>query len=464
VTAAATRLATSGEATAAEPARTVPPLAAPRRPKLPTVAERTLDSSLRVLAVRRRNAPLVELRLRVPFAGRSGRGVPAHAARATLLGETLLAGTATRSQVQIAADLQEVGGGLSVSVDPDRLLVSGTALAPGLPRLLEILGDVLTGASYPKSEVAGERDRLVERLRMARSQPSVRAREALLARMYDDHPYAVELADADETATVKAGVLRRLHAERVLPAGSVLVLVGPMVPARAVDAVEAALAAWSGTGKASAAPRLPALEPGPTLLVDRPGAVQSTIRVGGAAVGRADEGYAALQLANLVFGGYFSSRLVTNIREDKGYTYSPHSVIDHGAAGSALVVDADVATEVTAPALLEIGYELGRIAALPVDADELEAARQYAIGTLALSTASQAGLTSMLTALAASGLTVEWLRDHPARLAGVTVEQVREQAARFLAPAKLVTVVLGDAAQVAEPMAMLGPVQRAASA
>ena len=114
------------------------------------------------------------------------------------------------------------------------------------------------------------------------------------------------------------------------------------------------------------------------------------------AVPRTHPDHAHLQLANLVFGGYFSSRWVENIREDKGYTYGPHSLVEHSVAGSALTVSAEVATEVTAPALLETWYELGRMATLPITAAELENVRQYAVGSLALSISTQAGLASTL--------------------------------------------------------------------
>lgn len=442
--------------TTAVPALTpvVPALTAARRPRKLTVAERTLSTGLRVLVVRRGSVPLVELRLRVPFAGRSASHLP----KASMLGETLLRGTAELSTVDIAAALQEIGGSLHASVDPDRLLLSGNALATGLPRLLEILDEVLTGATYPTEDVVGERGRLVERLRMARSQPSVIAREAMLRRLYGDHPYAREIPEHDAVAAVMPAQLRTLHRSRVVPAGSTLVLVGDVSPQRVLDRVESALSGWDTAGTAKGAPRLPALQAGPVLLVDRPGAVQSNIRVGGPALGRQDPQYAAMQLANMVYAGYFSSRLVENIRESKGYTYSPHSVIEHSSAGSAVLIEADVATEVTAPALLEIRYELGRIATLPVEADELESARQYAIGTLALSIATQSGLASMLTALISSGVDVEWLREHTARLAAVTISDVQEQAARFLAPRALATVIVGDASATRPALSTLDEV------
>jgi zinc protease len=187
----------------------------------------------------------------------------------------------------------------------------------------------------------------------------------------------------------------------------------------------------------------------------RPGAVQTTIRLAGAAPSRTDPGYAAAALANLVFGGYFSSRWVSNIREDKGYTYSPHSGLEHPSAGSRFLAGADVATDVTAPALLETLYELGRIATVPVDQAELDQARRYAIGTLALSTASQAGLAGLLSQLAGAGLGVDWLREHPAALEKVTVDDVLEAGARWFAPSALTPVLVGDTAVVEDSLRTL---------
>jgi predicted Zn-dependent peptidase len=434
----------------------VPPLGPVPKVKQPTAAERTLDSGLRVLAVRRPGVPLVELRLRVPFSGTAA----SHSARASLLSNTLVTGTERHDQVGLAAALQRLGADLHVSADADRLMIGGTVLRTGLAPLLDLLAEVVTEATYPSREVAGERSRLAERLAIARSQPSVLVGEALNRRLNgDDHPYARELPTVELVTAVTRAQLRKLHADRVRPAGSVLVLVGDLSPARALDAAEKALASWTGDGSARPVPPLPPVVPKPTLLLDRAGSVQASIRLGAAAVPRDAPDYPALQLANLVFGGYFSSRLVENIREAKGYTYGSHSRISHGVAGSRLVIDADVATEVTAPALLEIWYELGRMATLPVKPAELEDVRQYAVGTLALSIATQAGLASTLSALIGVGLGLDWLRSHPRQLAGVTLEQVSAAARKYLAPASMVTVVLGEAAGIADGLGALGPVE-----
>ena len=442
------------------PARPLPALGRPRTGRLPKVADTTLPNGLRVLAVRRGGVPLVELRLRVPFAGPTGKAADAHLARAQLLGDTLLAGTERRDATRIAIDLQALGGQLSASVDADRLGISGSVLATGFPGLLDLLAELLTTATYPKVEVAGERDRLVQELAIYRSQAGVVAREALLRRMYASHPYGHELPPADAVRAVTSAQLRSLHTREVVPAGSVLTVVGDVQPARAVAQVEKALAGWTTTKRAGAIPAVPTPDRMPALLLDRPGAVQSTIRLARNIPPRTSPDYAPLSLANMVFGGYFSSRWSANVREDKGYTYGTHSTFEHPQAGSRLVLSTDVATDVTAPAVLETLYELGRMTTAPVSQEELDQARRYAIGSLQVGAASQGGLASLLSMLAGSGLGVDYLRDFPAQLLAVTVGDAAAAAAPNHQPRDLTAVLVGDAAVIAAPVETLLAIER----
>jgi predicted Zn-dependent peptidase len=434
----------------------VPELTAPRRARKLTVADRTTDSGLRIVAVRKPGIPLAEIRLRVPFLG----GGTSHPARASLLSDTLLTGAGPYGRAELAAAVQSLGADLSAHVDADRLLLTGNVLSTGLDGLLELLALVLTDARHAADEVATERDRLIERLTIARSRGAVVAGEHLAERMWGGHPYARDLPRPEAVSAVTPAQVRALHRDRVRPGEAVLIVVGDVSPKRVLDRAEAALAGWTGFGGHPRVPALPTPPRGPLLVVDRPGSVQSSLRMATMTVPRSDPGYPAAQLANLVFGGYFSSRWVENLREDKGYTYGPHSRIDHQVLGSVLTLDAEVATEVTAPSVLETQYELGRIATLPVTADEVESVRQYAIGTLALSTATQAGLASTLSALSAFGLGLDWILEHPARLQRVTVDEVSAAAAANLAPARFTSVIVGDAASIAGPLSALGAVEK----
>jgi predicted Zn-dependent peptidase len=438
--------------------RALPALGVQRTVPTPEEVDTVLDSGLRVIAVRRPEVPMVELRLRVPFADPSNDPSSVHAAVAEVLSTTLTSGTARRSRVGIDDDLAGVGGELGFSVDPERLTASGHALADGLDTLLDVLADVLVAATHPDDELARERERLVERIELASAQPSVIARRALQERRYGDHPVTREMPRAEQVTAVDADAVRALQASALNPGGSVLVLVGDLDPADAVRRVDQALAAWS-TGEAVVLPELPALTARDLLLVDRPGAVQSQLRLSAPAVGRTDARYPALQLANLSLGGYFSSRLVENLREDKGYTYHASSSLELDPHGAVLVVETDVASEVTAPALLEARYELGRLVVVPPSADEVESARRYLIGSLLISMTTQAGYASTVAALASAGLASSWVREHPARLEAVTVDQVAEAAAAFFAPPLMTGVVVADAGASAAALRALGGVE-----
>jgi predicted Zn-dependent peptidase len=134
-------------------------------------------------------------------------------------------------------------------------------------------------------------------------------------------------------------------------------------------------------------------------------------------------------------------------------------MIEHARLGSTFQAAADVATEVTAAAVLETLYELGRIASLPITATELDSVQQYAIGSLALATATQSGLAGQIAALIAADLDVDWLTEHPARLLKVTVADVAEAAAQFLAPRRLVSVAVGDAEQITGPLSAVTEIE-----
>lgn len=447
-------------ATTATGPRELPPLGPQSSGAELVSADTVLESGLRVLVVQRATVPVVELRLVVPFAEPAGftTGSP-HVGSAEVLAATLLAGTSRRDRLALDTELAAVGAEVGASVDPERLVLGGSVLAEGLEVLLDVLADVLTGATYPVEEVDSERDRLVERLEVARSQPGVLAREAVLRRSLAGHPSAHEVPETAEVTAVTAGDVRALHARSVVPRGSLLVLVGDVQPEAAVEQVRTALNGWSSEHTAAVLDPWPTITPAPTLLVDRSGAVQSQIRLVAQGVARTDPGYPAAQLANLVFGGYFSSRLMENVREDKGYTYGASSGLDASQAGQVLTVELDTSRETTAAALMETVYELARVVLVPPTDAEISSARQYAIGALSISLATQSGLASTLSRLVPLGLEPGWIREHPGRLAATTDAEVRAAAARIFGPGRFTGIVQGDAAVLSEVLTALGSVE-----
>jgi predicted Zn-dependent peptidase len=436
--------------------KTVPahvPATGKARPfKVPPFADRTLGNGLRVVAIRRPTVPRVEAILRAPAGIAYDRG---DGARARMLRETLLSGTRERSALELARELQRLGASLDASTDADDLFLHGGTLSANTGAFLDLMAEVVTEPAFPTDEVAVARERLAQEIVIALSQPQNVANEALRERMFGRHTYGRPIPSPEAVKRMGPAPIKRFHGEHVLPRGATLVLVGDLQPASVLDRVAEAFKPWKkrpGPVQVSPPPASPAH---PALVVDRPGSVQTNIRLGGPALPRSHPDFYKLSLAVMVFGGYFSSRLVKNIREDKGYTYSPRAAVSHNRACSTFSVAAEVGTEVTAPALVEIDYELRRMVAQPVPQEELDGARRYLAGVTSLSVATQSGLASQVDALLAAGLTLDYLRELRSNLDRVTTADVRDAAARYLAPKGLQTVLVGDAGATAAAVGAL---------
>lgn len=205
---------------------------------------------------------------------------------------------------------------------------------------------------------------------------------------------------------------------------------------------------WPAAPAPPVNPPAPSDWPGSVELVDRPGAVQSTIRSALPARPLTHPEAAEQELANLVLGGYFSSRLVQSLRERHGYAYSPSTALVFPEAASALVISADVATGVTAEAYAEIGRLLAGIREEPPTPDEVVHARRYAVGRRHRALSTQASVADLTMDLTSRGLSLEWLREHCTRLAEAPVEAVAAAAKQLVDPEAAATVVLCDEEKV----------------
>lgn len=415
-----------------------------------------LPTGLRVVALRKRTVPMVEVRLSVPFARGEGVAAGDWIARADVLAATVLAGAGGRTRQQVDQALAAIGARVGAGVGPEHLGVSGSALREHLPELLGLLAQVVADARFPEDEVRREKERLLDRLAVQQAQPAVTARRALLRHAFGEHPFGRPDPEPGEVRAVGRAEVAALRDRALVPSGAVLVLVGDVGPDRLVAAAAAAFAGWVAEVPARALWPHDPVGPTPRVLVDNPGAAQSQLRLIADGVPRADPGYAAAKLANLVFGGYFSSRLMGNLREDKGYTYGASSGLDTTVAGSTVMVSLDSARETTAAALGETLRELDRMAAQPPSVAEVEAVRQFALGSLPLSVASQSGLAGTVARLLALGLDLGWIDRYREDLAAVTVAQVRQAGAGLFAPDRFRGVVQGDAAALAADLAPLG--------
>jgi len=190
--------------------------------------------------------------------------------------------------------------------------------------------------------------------------------------------------------------------------------------------------------------------------VERPGAVQSTIIVGLPTISAADPEYLQLGVMNALLAGSFGSRITSNIREQKGYTYSPQSSIAAHPGQANWVELADVTTNVTGESLKEILYEINRLRKEPPPADELRGIENNLAGIFVVQNASRTGVISRLSFVDTHGLGPDYLSTYVKRVMAVTPEDVRRVANEYLTPDRMTTVVVGDEKAVKPQMHVAG--------
>lgn len=415
--------------------RTLPPLEAPRLPARSEIVDTTLSNGLRVVVAHAPSVPMVDLRLRVPVAEHPARLAALHVAA-----EAMFSGADDQGA------LGEVGGSLHAGLDPAWFTVAGSAMVDGLSLLLDRLAAALTAPEYDLGRCEAAADRLLARLAVTRAQPHVFTQQVFRDRFLPPGTPPVVPADA-AVRQVTAESVTAAHHEVLRPTGAFLVVAGAVDPERVVARVATALDGWRPGAQTHLGerPRARFQRTGVALAV-RPAAVQSQILLAAPVPRRDDPRFVALNLAACVFGGYFSSRLVSQVRGRAGLAYRAAAVVDELFDQTLLVINVDTAGESTAAALSEIERQLLRLADEPPTQRELDMAKSFCCGMLALQLSSQAGMASELTSALSFGFDPTWLWRFTAALLEVDVEAAGDAAATWFSPARFAGVVTGDVA------------------
>jgi zinc protease len=433
----------------------LPPFGADKPLPVPQIAQSKLPNGLTVWLVKRTGFP----RVAVTLAVRGGTAADPKTTEgiAELLAATVKEGTLTRTSRAIAEELQTVGAEIGASAGADALFLTAGGLGSGAPKILEVLADVARNASFPAAEVELAKNNALQGLMARESTPEFLAQKALAAAVYGDHPYRVVAPSKETLQGASVAQLKQEHARRFRPDRSLLVVVGDIDSAAVQAAVARHFGPWKAAGEAVAdTPASPPAGLRRFFVVSRPGSVQSQIVLGRTAATVTDPDYYPLLVANTICSGSFGSRLVENIREDKGYSYSPGGGIAARQKGGYLTVRADVRTEVTAAALTEMFYELDRMAAtLPTD-EELSRARRYQGGLYLLRNQIQAAVAQTLASNWVNGLPPEALGEFVSKVNAVTGEQVREAGRTFYPSVRQTVVVVGDEEKVKAELAQFG--------
>jgi zinc protease len=443
---------------AAEIATGAPALSAERQITWPKRSKTRLSNGLEVVLAESHSIPKVhgELLFRSGNAAASDRAP----GLAEITASVLRTGTAKRASRQIEEDLRRIGADLSSAAGADTSAISFSGLAESAEPLLRMVNELAREASFPAAEFERERRQMLEEVKLNRTQPSFLASERLRKVLFGHHPYAEIAPSEQQVAAYKREYLLDVYKGFYTPENGLLLLVGDFDSTAMLASIEKVFGGW--TGKKPAAKEV-AAPPNPrgrrVYLVHVPGAVQTQILAGCNAITRKHPDWIKLGLTNSLYGGAFNSRLVMNIREDKGYTYSPRSGVNPLRQYGYFSISAAVRNDVVAASLAEIFYELDKLRSLPVPAAELADAQNYLTGVFSMGLATQEGLLGQLTTAELHELPQDYLETYREKVRALKPGDLQEAARKYLDSANMQIVVVGDREQIQEQAALFGELE-----
>ncbi len=432
-----------------------PPLAPERPVTWPARARTRLANGLEIVLVESHTIP--------KFTGelffRSGNAAVAELAPglADIMASVVRTGTSRQTSREIEEDLRRMGADLSTSAGMDTSAIAFAGLAEFAEPLLGLVNELAREASFPQGEFERERRQMLEAVRVERTTPGFLAGERLRKVLFGAHPYAQVSPSEAQVAAYRLQALAEVYRGHYRPANALLILLGDFRAEEMRARIEKIFGDWKGEKpETKAAPEPPTLRGRRVYVVDLPGTVQAQILVGWRAITRRHPDWIRLSLANSIYGGAFHSRLVMNIREQKGYTYSPRSGVNPLREHGYFSISAAVRNNVVAATLAEIFYELEKMRALAVPEDELADARNYLSGVFSLGLASQDGLLSQLATVYLNELPEDYLETYRERVRALTAEDVLATARKYFDSANAQIVVVGNRKQIESQAGLYG--------
>ena len=444
------------------PRRREPPAAGPDQPVVfPAVTRSTLANGLAVWFVERRQLPFVSVSLFVPAGSViDPTDLPGVS---SLTADMLDEGAGGRSAIEIQEAFGRLGATLDTEGGSDAMRLSLSVLPQHASDACGLVADLMMRPTLAADDFERVRTLRVNRLRQLRNLPSAIADQAFVRAVFGTHPYGHQpwgLTDAIERTSVDD--VRRFHEAAYQPASSVMVVVGSLEPADVAAMAESAFGGWkngSSHGKWGLAPypNAPRGTPSRVILVDRPAAAQTELRIGHMAVPRRTPDYHALVLLNAILGGQFVSRINLNLREQKGYTYGAQTAFDFRRIAGAFVLQTSVQTDATADAARE---SLNEIAAIrgerPPTADEMDFGRATLTRGFARNFETTDQIARALTQLATYDLPDDTFNRFVPAIRGVEADELIVAAQRHLQPEELIVVAVGDATKLESGLSSLG--------
>lgn len=361
-------------------------------------------------------------------------------------------GTTTRSAETIARETAEMGGNLFAFAATDKTTFGGEVLSEFDTRFINLLSDVILNPKFAADDLETIRANKIRDWTTSRTQAGTLALEKFREVIFPGHPYGVISANEDTLKSYTLNAAKAYYAENYGAARTHLYVVGQFDAAK----VKAAIAKAFGGFKKGTDPirNVPTINPKRSLtVIDRPGAPQSTIYLGmPAALPQDTDEYIKFTVMNNILGGSFGSRITANIRENKGYTYSPFSTVFNRFKTGYWYESADVTTKFTGASIKEILFEIDRMRKEPPTEAELQGIKNYMVGIYVLQNSTRGGIIGLLEYKNYNELKQDYIDTYIQKVVAVTPKDIQDAAAKYLTEDKMTIVVVGDKSQITEQL------------
>ncbi|KPK31844.1 MAG: hypothetical protein AMK70_11660 [Nitrospira bacterium SG8_35_1] len=408
------------------------------------VKRKVLDNGLVLLVVERHNLPVVKVSLGISA---GSLNEPAEkAGLASLTASLLTEGTAKRTALQISEEIEFVGGDISASGGDDYVTAGLSVLKKDIALGFDLLSDIILHPVFPADEITKKIERTKAGIKSREENPQYVASREFNKAVFESHPYGRLVSGTDETLdTITRDDIVRYHSEYYKPNNSILSIVGDVTYEEAEALLSTYFSDWKrGEIRTQALSPIRPEKKKKTITVDRE-LTQATILLGHAGVSRDDPDYYALSVMNYILGGGgFASRLMQNIREEKGLVYDIHSYFSAEKYGGSFRIGLQTKNESANTAIAEILHEVQNIMSEPVTDTELADAQSFLTGSFPMRIETSSSIAAFLVAVEYYGLGMDYEDNYPSFINGITKEDITRVARKHLNPEDYVLVVVAN--------------------
>ncbi len=420
-----------------------------------------LRNGLSVFLIEQHDLPIVSANM-ITLSG-SEKNPPGHAGLASFTADMLDEGTLKRSPLEIAADADQIGAALLTGSSMDLSFIAARTLKRNVDATFELVSDVLLNPAFASRELERVRNDRLTHILQQKDNPGILGIKVFLDTVYGpSHPYGfTDVGTEPSNRAVTKKLLVDFYQAGYFAANSALIVAGDVSESELHELAQRHFGGWKPDGSISDMPAVTAKPSRQIVIVERPDASQTALRIGHIGVAHSNPDYVAIDVMNTALGGLFSSRINLNLREKHGYTYGASSSFAFRRGPGPFLIGTSVRTDVTAPAVMEILHEIDRMRESEIKSEELAVAKDSIARSLPGLFETSPESASSIGQLFVHDLRPDYYHDLPGRIHRITAKDVRRVAGAYLRPEEMVVVAVGDRNKIEPELSKLnlGPIE-----